>query len=348
MLTARELRTAGMKVTLLEQTQIGRESSWAGGGIISPLYPWRYKSSVTALVSWSQAIYPQLAETLTLQSGIDPEYTVSGLLIIDPEDSEQAILWSKSCGQNLQLIDNSEIHTSESSLQINAKNAAWMPDIAQIRNPRLIKSLHAAICNSITIHQNTAVTDLIIDHGDIKGVVTDSGKFEADRVVICAGAWTGKLLRSLDISPDIDPVLGQMIIFKHKPNRVSRIILHQDRYVIPRRDGRVLIGSTLEHRGFEKTTTNQAKHELKTYAIDHYPELSESEIEHHWAGLRPGSPNGIPYIGSVPGISGLYINAGHFRNGVVLGPASCRLAADIILERTPTFNPEDYSLTADR
>lgn len=348
MLTARELQAAGMNITLLEQNLAGRESSWAGGGIISPLYPWRYSASVTALAKWSQAVYPNLAEALTEQSGIDPEYTLSGLLIIDPEDSEQALQWSVHCGQNLHLIEDSEVHACEPRLQINAKNAVWMPDVAQIRNPRLIKSLHGAICNRITIHQNTKVTSLIVDHGHIKGVETDTGKFEADKVVICTGAWTGKLLETLEISPNIEPVLGQMIIFKHQPDRISRITLHQDRYVIPRRDGRVLIGSTLEHRGFEKTTTNQAKNELKAYALDHYPELAKSEIEHHWAGLRPGSPNGIPYIGPIPDISGLFVNAGHFRNGVVLGPASCRLAADIILERSPILNPEDYSLTADR
>ena len=348
MLTARELHTAGMQVTLLEQNQTGRESSWAGGGIISPLYPWRYASSVSGLAEWSQGVYPSLAEELTEQSAIDPEYTLSGLLIVEPEDREKAVRWSKTRGENLQLINDKEINACEPALQVDAEHAVWMPDVAQIRNPRLTKSIHGAIRNDISIHQNTKVIDLIVQNDRIKGVITETGRIEADKVIICAGAWTGQLLQSLEIPPAIDPVLGQMIIFKHNPGRISRITLHQDRYVIPRRDGRVLIGSTLEHRGFEKTTTEQAKQELKAYAINHYPELADSEIEHHWAGLRPGSPSGIPYIGPVPGIQGLYVNAGHFRNGVVLGPASCRLAADQILERTPILNPEPYSLTAER
>jgi glycine oxidase len=269
-------------------------------------------------------------------------------LIIEPEDSNQAKQWSKTSAQNLQMIADAEIQTVDPALKIKAQSAIWMPDVAQIRNPKLTKSLYGAIHNKLPIFQNTKVTNLIIEHNHIKGVETVNGKFEADKVVICAGAWTAQLLHSLDKRPAIEPVLGQMILFKHKPDRISRITLHQDRYVIPRRDGRVLIGSTLEYRGFDKTTTDQAKQELIDYALEHYPELAESEIEHHWAGLRPGSPSGIPYIGQIPNITGLYVNAGHFRNGVVLGPASCRLVADLILARPPILNPEPYTLTARR
>ncbi|MEJ2622563.1 MAG: glycine oxidase ThiO [Candidatus Thiodiazotropha sp.] len=348
MLTARELHAAGMAVTLLEQNQTGRESSWAGGGIISPLYPWRYNAAVTALASWSQTAYPNLAEQLTEQSGIDPEYLVSGLLIVEPDDEEQASQWANQYGQNLQFIDDRQISVCEPSLAISDQKAVWMPDVAQIRNPRLCKSLHGALSNRITIHQNTSVGELIEQDGRVKGVKTDRGNFEADKVVICAGAWSAQLLQSLELRPAVDPVLGQMIIFKHKPGKITRITLHKDRYLIPRRDGRVLVGSTLEHRGFEKCTTDQAREALKAYALTHFPELANAEIEHHWAGLRPGSPNGIPYIGPIAEISGLYINAGHFRNGVVLGPASCRLAADLILQRPPIVDPAPYSLASAR
>jgi glycine oxidase len=139
-----------------------------------------------------------------------------------------------------------------------------------------------------------------------------------------------------------------MILFHAQPGAISRIVLHNDRYVIPRRDGRVLVGSTVEHRGFDKTITDQARASLKQYALDHFPLLEQADIEHHWAGLRPGSPQGIPYIGPVPGIDGLYLNAGHFRNGVVLAPASARLMSDIVLGRNPILPPAPYALDAER
>jgi glycine oxidase len=348
MLTARELQSAGMNVALIEQGEMGRESSWAGGGIISPLYPWRYAPSVTALASWSQNAYPKLAEELTQASGTDPQYTQSGMLIIAPEDGDQALQWAGTYGQNLQSVDEQDIKEIEPALQTTSTQAVWMPEVAQIRNPRLTKSLHRAIANRINIHQQTTVIELLVENHRIKGVKTEKGQIAADKVVICAGAWTGKLLQSLATPPAIEPVLGQMIIFKHQPERITRITLHQDRYVIPRRDGRILVGSTLEHRGFEKSTTEQAKRELREYALDHFPELARAGIEHHWAGLRPGSPSGIPFISEVPEIDGLYVNAGHFRNGVVLGPASCRLAADLVLNRSPILPADAYSMSVDR
>ncbi|MET0050766.1 MAG: glycine oxidase ThiO [Candidatus Thiodiazotropha sp.] len=348
MLTAKELHDAGMHVTLLEAGRVGRESSWAGGGILSPLYPWRYPDPVTALARWSQQAYPDLAARLTRESGIDPELTPSGLLVLNPDDSEWALDWSRRHDQTLELIDSQHIETCEPALSHATGDAIWMPKVGQIRNPRLVKSLCASLSEGVTIIQDQTVTGLITEHNRVAGVTTPNGQYRAQRVIICAGAWSGKLLKQLAMAPAIEPVLGQMIIFRHRPDRIKRITLHNNRYVIPRRDGRILIGSTLEHRGFDKQTSEQAKQSLRDYALNHFPELAEAGIEHHWAGLRPGSPAGIPYIGPVPQIPGLYINAGHFRNGVVLGPASCRLIADLVVERDPILPPEPYRLSADR
>jgi glycine oxidase len=348
MLTARELAIAGRQVLLLEQGEVGRESSWAGGGIISPLYPWRYPGSITELAGWGQRHYPDLADALHAESGIDPEHTRNGLLVIEPEDIKDAIDWARSSHQILHKIDQTTILECEPTLRTEALQAAWMPEIAQIRNPRLVKAAFKAIRERVEIRQHTQVSGFITGGDRIRGVTTSSGNHLSECVIVCAGAWAGTLLNDYLPRPDIQPVLGQMILFRASPDAIKRIVLHQDRYVIPRRDGRVLVGSTVEYRGFDKTTTEDAKRTLKHYALDHFPMLAEAEIEHHWAGLRPGSPHGIPYIGPVPGINGLYLNAGHFRNGVVLGPASARLMSDIVLGRTPILSPTPYALDADR
>ncbi|MEJ2455509.1 MAG: glycine oxidase ThiO [Candidatus Thiodiazotropha sp.] len=348
MLTARELAMAGRQVLLIEQGQTGRESSWAGGGIISPLYPWRYHASITALASWSQRHYPALADALQAEGGIDPEYIKSGLLIIEPEDIEYAMEWAGSAQQILQKIDQSAARNCEPALKTEFHFAAWMPEVAQIRNPRLAKSAYHSIHNRVEIRQQTQVTGFLT-HGDqIRGVSTASENIPSACVIVCAGAWTGNLLQEFIPPPKIEPVLGQMILFRTDPGTISRIVLHQDRYVIPRRDGRVLVGSTLEYRGFDKSTSTEAKNSLTSFALKHFPQLSQYEMEHHWAGLRPGSPQGIPYIGPVPGVEGLYLNAGHFRNGVVLGPASARLMADLVLGREPIVPPVPYAIDAPR
>jgi glycine oxidase len=122
----------------------------------------------------------------------------------------------------------------------------------------------------------------------------------------------------------------------------------RERYLIPRKDGRILVGSTLEHAGFVKITTAEAKEELYSTAVEIFPLLGHAPIEGHWAGLRPGSPSGIPYIGAYPGIEGIYFNAGHYRNGLVTGPASARLAADLLLGRKPIMDPAPYAVDANR
>jgi len=138
---------------------------------------------------------------------------------------------------------------------------------------------------------------------------------------------------------------GQVILYRGEPGVVSRIILSQDRYVIPRRDGRVLVGSTLEETGFDKSTTESARVALAAEARRLIPALEGYDIEYHWAGLRPGSPEGIPYICAHPDMAGLYVNSGHFRNGVVLGLASSRLLADILLGREPIVAPQAYEIS---
>jgi glycine oxidase len=348
LLTARELVESGAQVTLVEMGETGRESSWAGGGIISPLYPWRYPDAVTALARWSQQAYPTLCLDLHDQTGIDPELTESGLLILDTEERDQALGWAGRHGAEIQVLDGPRVHTVEPDLGPRPAQAMLLPRVAQVRNPRLAKAARRALDKRIQIREQEAVTAPLVEGGRVRGVRTNSGDLHADQVVICAGAWTAPLLEDLGKQPDIQPVRGQMILFHARPGQISHITLYRERYVIPRRDGRILVGSTLEHEGFNKATTAEAKEALYRAAVELFPLLKHTPIEDHWAGLRPSSPRGIPFIGAYPGITGLYLNAGHYRNGVVTGPASARLVADLMLGREPIIDPAPYGLGASR
>jgi glycine oxidase len=348
LLTARELVQAGAKVTLVEMGETGREASWAGGGIISPLYPWRYLDSVTALASWSQHIYPSLCTELHDETGIDPELTRNGLLILDMEELDQALAWAGRHQAEIEILDAERLHADEPDLGPRPARSMLMPAIAQVRNPRLVKSARRALEGRIVLREQEEVLELLVEQGRVRGVRTDKGEIQADQVVICAGAWTAKLLEQLGSQPEIEPVRGQMILFLARPGEISHITLYRDRYVIPRRDGHILIGSTMERTGFVKATTAEAKEELYRSAVELFPILKRTPIENHWSGLRPGSPSGVPYIGAYPAIEGIYLNAGHFRNGVVTGPASARLMADLVLGREPILDPAPYALDAER
>ena len=348
LLTARELVESGAEVTLIEMGETGRESSWAGGGIISPIYPWRYADAVTALATWSQHAYPELVEALIQEAGMDPELTLSGMLVLDMEEHSVALSWAERHGHTIEAVEGAYLHEIEPQLGSGLTRGLLLPRIAQVRTPRLTKAVRRSIEERIQLRENEEVLELLVDGGQVTGVRTPDGTIQARRVVICTGAWTAKLLEQLGETPDIAPVRGQMILFYGKPGQINHITLHRERYLIPRRDGRMLFGSTLEHTGFVKTTTAEAKEALYRAAFEMFPVLKRTPIEDHWAGLRPSSPSGIPFIGAYPGVDGLFINAGHFRNGLVTGPASARLATDLVLGRTPILNPAPYAVDAAR
>ena len=171
MLTARELRAAGLRVTLIDRGEGGREASWAGGGILSPLYPWRYPEPVNALASGSQQQYPQLLAEIRAQSGIDPEYERSGLLILDDGDEADVTGWAQRFGMRLEAADAARQRELEPALGITSARAWWMPEIGQVRNPRFVKSLRAALeRQGVTFIQNRQVTGFRRDGDRVAGV----------------------------------------------------------------------------------------------------------------------------------------------------------------------------------
>ncbi|MBK1644319.1 glycine oxidase ThiO [Thiocapsa imhoffii] len=348
LLTARELAISGAAVTLIEMGATGQESSWAGGGIVSPLYPWRDPEPITALARWSRTAYPRLAEALIDETGLDPEYTASGMLVLDREEQPAAHAWAARHGEPIETLAAARLHELEPQLGSELTDALRLPEIAQIRTPRLAKAVRRSVEPRIRLREHEEVMDLEITSGRVTGVRTRSGTVAASAVVICAGAWTARLLAQLGQPPEITPVRGQMILFHGKPGQITHITLYQDRYLIPRRDGRLLFGSTIEHSGFVKATTAEVREALYRAAFAMFPVLKQTPIEEHWSGLRPSSPSGIPYIGAHPEATGLFINAGHFRNGLVTGPASARLAADLLLQRPPILDPTPYALQAQR
>jgi len=347
MLTARELHHAGVEVLVIERGPLGGESSWAGGGIISPLYPWRYSQSVNQLAEISKQIYPGLAKQLQHESGVDCELITSGLLYTDVEEQQVAESWAKEWSVELHTVTDAEhIHQIEPRVNDTIDCGLWLPDIMQIRNPKLVKAMKGSFDTlGIRYLEQTPVTELNIDAGVIRGIKTAAESFNTDKVIIAGGAWSAGFIKYAK-NVAVEPVKGQMIMFKGEPGLIRRMVLSSGHYIIPRKDGRVLAGSTLERTGFNKTITDDANVELRRAAVEIIPALADMEIERQWAGLRPGTEQGIPYICRHPEIDGLYINAGHYRNGVVLGAASANLMAEMVLGLSLSLDPAPYALDA--
>jgi glycine oxidase len=345
LLTASIAANNGFAVSLIEQSSVGREASWAGGGIVSPLYPWRYSPAVTALAHWSQDFYPGLAQQLLADTGIDPEVHVTGLYWFDLEDQAEALAWAAREGRLLVEADIAQVYQELPMLARGFSRVLHMPGVANVRNPRLVRALRQALLQmpNVTLHEHCPVTGFVREGSRICGVKTAQGELLADQVVLAAGAWSAQLLAELDIELPVQPVKGQMILYKCAADFLPSMLLAGKRYAIPRRDGHILVGSTLEFAGFDKTPTDSALASLKASAEALLPALVDAEVVGHWAGLRPGSPDGIPFIGPVPGHAGLWLNCGHYRNGLVLAPASCQLLVDLMLGRQPIVDPAPYA-----
>lgn len=346
LLSAYMLAGNGVQVVLLERGETGREASWAGGGIVSPLYPWRYSAAVSALSYWSQDFYPKLAQSLIAQTGLDPEVHTTGLYWFDLDDQSQALDWAAREAQPLHEVTMAQARAHVPVLGDGFSRAIYMPGVANVRNPRLVKTLRAALLAmaNVEIHEQCDVRGFVqAGDGRICGVQTSRGEFTADQVVVAAGAWSAQLLQALGLHVPIEPVKGQMILYQCAEDFLPAMVLAKTRYAIPRRDGHILIGSTLEYADFDKTPTDAALASLQTSACELLPALADARVVKHWAGLRPGSPEGIPYIGEVAQHPGLWLNCGHFRNGLVLAPASCQLLCNLMLEQEPVVEPAPYA-----
>jgi glycine oxidase len=349
LLTAYYLHQAGKSVELLERGLVGHEASWAGGGIISPLYPWRYPQAVTHLVQWSQQQFPLLVEDLKNHTQMDAELIQSGMLILDEPDTTAALTWGEQTHTHMEQVDETQIHRLEPMLSLETMlstvpaQALWMPEVYQVRNPRLVKALRMYLQNcGIPIHEKAEVTEVIHEQGKVTGVKTTDSEYKCHHVAITCGAWSSALWPATETLLPVKPIRGQMVMIKTTPGLITRMVLTQHHYVIPRLDGRVLVGSTLEDVGFDKTTTQFARDLLLEFAHKLMPALKDFPLEHQWAGLRPGTPDNIPRIMEHSRIKGLFINAGHFRNGVVTAPASAKLLVNLMLNEPPILDAAMY------
>lgn len=325
--TALRLHEAGFSVRLLERGEVGRSASWAGGGILSPLYPWRAAPEVWALAAASMASYPAICESLADATGIDPQWTPSGMRILDAFDVAEL-----EAIQDWAVVTGLPVLASEALIAGATRASQWLPWVAQLRNPRLCRAL-AVRLRQLGVQISEQVADVSLAVRGNRAYVANP-QIEADVLVVCAGAWTNSLLAPLHWPQAIEPVRGQMLLFKAPPGLLSEIMLDRDHYLIPRRDGYILAGSTVEpEAGFDAGITSTARDALRSRAIELLPGLATASIEQQWSGLRPGSPNGVPVIARHPELSNLFINAGHYRNGLTLAPHSAKRLLSVIADR---------------
>lgn len=323
-MTALELTNRGHQVTVVERNQIAAqtsgESSWAGAGIVFPLLPWFYKDEVNQLALAGAGLYPELAQQLFHETGIDPECIKSGMLIKPPFDKALALAW---CAKNNVAVEQKG-------------DDLLLPDVAQIRNPRLLQALKQwLVQHNVTLLEQTQLAPIneaeLEKAGNITGWRANTGAvLEADAFVVTSGAWSFDLLKETSLKLDIKPMRGQILLYQ-LPIQILQNIVYQDGfYLVQRSDGYLLAGSTLEDVGFDTSVTETARQEMQAKAEAIMPSLKHAAVIKHWSGLRPGTPDNVPTIAQHPTIKNLYLNTGHFRYGVTMAPESAKRVVRLI------------------
>jgi glycine oxidase len=347
---ADELSRSGLRVKLIDRAVPGKEASWAGAGILPPahrgaaLHPW------DQLRALSHELHPQWAARLKAETGIDNGYRRCGGLYLARTAGEAAALhaacplWRTQEQIEVERLSPVQLARLEPALaplvEASAVRAAYrLPDEGQLRNPHHLQALASACqLRGVELAGGVEALGFTLRGGRLEQVETTAGPLVADRFAITGGAWTRLLMEQLGLPNGILPVRGQMVLYACGARPFSHVINEGPRYLVPRDDGRVLAGSTEEEVGFDKRTTPEGLEELTQFAESLVPALSRDRIERTWAGLRPGSFDGFPYIGAVPGLANAFIAAGHFRSGLFTSTGTAVVLGELIRGQPPRID----------
>ncbi|HEY0430685.1 MAG TPA: glycine oxidase ThiO [Pyrinomonadaceae bacterium] len=359
MAIARALALRGVRdVLLIERNTLGGESSSAAAGMLAPQAEANRAHEFFYLTCRSRDLYPKFAAALLEETGIDIEPETTGTLYLaftpaDVEELERRYEWQTKAGLPIEKLSATAVRDLESSISEDVRGALRFPLDTQVENRRLISALASSNERlGVRLEIGTAVTSLKIERGQIKGIETSRGSIRSDCVVIAGGAWSSLLVSDKALpNPRIKPVRGQMLCLEANPQIARHVIYSPRGYLVPRRDGRLLAGSTTEQAGFEKRVTAAGIHSILSSALEISPRIASLPMIDSWAGLRPRAADTLPVLGPCAEIAGLLYATGHYRNGILLAPITGELIAEAIVDkRFPAsleiFSPDRFGLVA--
>lgn len=339
---ALRLRQAGVRVTILERSIPGAEASSAAAGILAPQWESEGPSPFLDLGLRSRALYPGLAAELRELTGVDIGYRPCGLLRAafdeaDVRHLQETQAWQNQRGLRAELLDPTQAREAEPHLSERVLAALHLPDDHQVDNRLLARALSMAAARVGATFRNGHVRGVLEERGRVVGVDLDGEPLRADAVVLAAGAWSG-LVQGVPLDPRmVRPARGQMLQLQTRLPVASRILTSKKGYVVPRADGRVICGSTMEFTGFDKQVTAEGLSRILGMALELCPALGAAPVDSMWAGFRPWTEDHLPILGPGP-LPGLVLATGHFRNGILLAPLTAQLVAQVVLGETPSMD----------
>jgi len=326
-----ELASDGATVRVYDSGEPARGASWAGAGMLAPFTEAIENFALQELCETSLAAYPAFAQRVAAASGIDPHLRLNGILCgafdrASLDALERRVERLRQAKHGVQLLDHRRTIECEPVLGKGVLGAAFMEEEGHVDNRRLGRALWAA-CESLGVSVHSGVGGLRVKHDGRKalGVANEAGFFAAGVVINAAGAWSGRLegLPAECIVP-VFPIKGQMLALAIPSALVRHATWLPGAYLVPRDDGRLLVGATVEDCGFDERVTAAGIRQLLDAVLTAAPALENFAVTETWAGLRPGTPDGKPFIGSTP-LERYFVATGHFRNGILLAPATAAL-----------------------
>jgi len=355
---ARELSRRGVRdATLIERAGLGAEASSAAAGMLAPQAEADQADAFFYLTCRSRDKYPGFAADLLSETAIDIELETTGTLYLgftedDARELQKRYQWQMEAGLPVQMLTPAEARELEPNVSPDVQIVLKFPFDTQVENRRLVTAL--AVANQLAgvrLLTDTTVTSLNISHGRIQGVVTTRGSIATENVVVAGGAWVSMLGAPDKALPDIgiEPVRGQMLCFDANPPVASHVIYSPRGYVVPRRDGRLLAGSTTEFAGFDCRVTAAGIQSITNAALEICPVVSRLSLAASWAGLRPRAADGLPVVGPCAEIAGVFYATGHYRNGILLAPLTGEILASAITGKgfdpaLEMFSPDRFSM----
>jgi len=339
---------------VIEKNKLGREASWAAAGMLQPVGHAGKLDPIDELRSFSDDLHASWSEKLKEISGIDNGYWNCGAIYLARTSGECGTLSGNKLQWREEQVEFEELDRQQLEQRVPAlgpkldqvQAAVWLPDESQFCTPRHLDALQVA-CRKlgVDLYEETDILDFELAGGRVNSISTSAGPFQGKSFCAAAGAWTPFLLKRLDIELSMLPVRGQMLAFKLPEPAFETIINEGPRYLIPRRDGWVLAGSTLEHAGFDKSLSAEGQRALYEFATGLLDDLNEKTLAKRWAGLRPGTFDGFPYIGVCPGMDNLYVATGHFRFGLAASTGTAVLIRELLEARSPSLDLRPFRVS---
>jgi glycine oxidase len=344
------LAREGVAVTVLERGRLGREASWAAAGMIAPQAEAQSAGVFFDLCMAGRRVFDATVDRLTVESGVDPEYDPQGILYLALDESERDELiararWHRECGATVEELSPAEARRLEPAISPATVHALHFPDNRRLDNRKLTQAyIAAAIAAGAEFRENSRVDAIATTGGRAIGVVLDDGgRIDADLVIIAAGSWSHEIRGLEQDRVRLFPVRGQILCFEARPRMLGPALFSLRGYLVPRRDGRILAGSTMEEAGYDKSVTLAGIEKIARGAAAMAPAIGELRFREAWAGLRPATRDLLPVLGPSPSVPNVIWATGHYRSGILLSALTGETIADLVAGRKPPIDLAPFS-----